>query len=592
MPERKKNVMYGLSCRLLKNPIFSRCDLTMALWPVLAEILFLVCLAFALGILMKKLRQSPIIGYLAAGAVAGPLLFNKEAVTTIAELGVDLMLFSIGLEFSLKRLKAMGSRIFGAGVLQIVFTALVFFPLVLTAHSVGQALTLCILVAFSSTAVVLRVLIEKTMLDSVRGRVSLGILLVQDLAVVPFLLALSLFSPASENTFSLVPVVTTLAGTAGLILVFYVLFYKLIPKLLLSRGLFADRELVVLSAILSALGAIWVAHTLNLSPALGAFIAGMLLGESPFASQIRADIGSIRILFLTLFFTSIGMLFAPRWMLANLPLVLISTFVVLFGKAAVAAGSARVTGLPRRQALAVGITLAQIGEFSLVAASTAAQNRIIGEEILALVVSVTILSLFLTPYLVIHAEAIAEFLERRFARRTTPTGVVSAEKPSSLPCGVCIVGFGPAGRRIAEALLKRNFPPEIIELNPVSAKKAEAMGLTVHRGDATSLEFLAHCGIEGFRVVVIAIPDPSASQTLIRHIRSLSAECTLVVRARYDMACQALRAAGADILINEEDLVGKKLAEALLAAMEKDGMWKLACGIAGAREDQAPYPEG
>jgi len=563
----------------------------MDLWSVLAEILLLVGLAFALGTLAKKLRQSPIIGYLAAGAVAGPLLFNKEAVNAIAELGVDLMLFSIGLEFSLQRLKRMGSRILGAGGFQILFTTLLFFPLMIMTESIGPAVTLSILVAFSSTAVVLRVLIEKTLLDSIRGRTALGILLVQDVVVIPFLLVLSFFSPASPETHALVPVLKTLGGIAVLLLLFYLIFYRLIPKLMMTRGFFAERELVVLLAILSALGAIWEAHAFGISPALGAFIAGMLLGESSFAPQIRADIGSIRILFLTLFFTSIGMLLDPRWVLSHFHFVAVSACVILLGKTVACALSARLMGIPSFQAVAIGITLAQIGEFSLVAASTAAQNRIIGEEALALVVGVTVLSLFLTPYLVVYAEPLSRILFYRVTQKAPTGGSETPPDAPAAPCGICIIGFGPAGRRIAEGLLKTDWAPEVIELNPVSAKKARELGLRVHTGDATSPDFLEHSGIRHFRMVVIAVPDPISAQTVLRHVRTLSPGCITVVRARYDRSCKVLKASGADILVNEEALVGEKLAEAVSQIMEKDGMWEMACGIAGTHGIQQPSRE-
>jgi CPA2 family monovalent cation:H+ antiporter-2 len=358
---------------------------------------------------------------------------------------------------------------------------------------------------------------------------------------------------------------------------------------MMTRGVFTERELVVLLAILSALGAIWGAHTLGLSPALGAFLAGMLLGESPFASQIRADIGSVRILFLTLFFTSIGMLLDPRWMLSHIHLVLLSTVVIFFLKTATAAGGALFAGISRTQAVATGITLAQIGEFSLVAASVAAQNRIIGEETLALVVGVTVLSLFLTPYMVVYAEPLAKWMETRLAGKKSITAFESLSENSGKPCGIAIIGFGPAGRRVAEALLKKNQHPEVIELSPASAQKAQDMGLRVHQGDATSLEFLEHCGMQRFQIVVVAVPDPATARTLIHHVRTLTTGTILVVRARYDISCQSLKETGADVLVNEESLVGEKLAESLLNLMEKDGMWEMACGISGSNTgEQSP----
>ncbi len=248
------------------------------------------------------------------------------------------------------------------------------------------------MVALSSTAVVLRVLVDRTAVDSVHGRNALGILLLQDIAVVPLVLLVTIMTQGGSSQEIAAHVIKTLVGAVLLVVAFYFLFYRLAPKILMIRGVFANRELVVMLAIISALGSIWSAHAMGLSPALGAFLAGMLLAESPFATQIRSDIVGIRTLFVTLFFTSVGMLADPDWFVHHLHQVAICLALVIAGKTAIIYTIARFLKHNPVQALATGLTLAQIGEFSFVLASTARDGHLIDTNLFALVVSVTIVS--------------------------------------------------------------------------------------------------------------------------------------------------------------------------------------------------------
>jgi CPA2 family monovalent cation:H+ antiporter-2 len=289
----------------------------MEIWQVITEILLLLGVAFVFGFLAQWLKQSAVIGYLIAGGLLGPIMFSRHVVSGVAELGVSLLLFSIGLEFSFRRFKSMGSVALAGGTLQVLATMLVFGFLFSLRFPFRTALVLGAMVALSSTAVVLRILIDRTEIDSIRGRNALGILLVQDMAVVPLVLLVAMLSHGGDLGDIFIRIAQTVAAALGLVITFYLLFYHLIPRVLLTRGLFSNRELVVLLTIVMALGSTWLAHALGLSPALGAFLAGMLLAESPFAGQIRSDIGSLRTLFVTLFFTSIGMLANPGWFIAN-----------------------------------------------------------------------------------------------------------------------------------------------------------------------------------------------------------------------------------------------------------------------------------
>ncbi len=352
----------------------------MLIWETLAKLVLLLSAAFLLGVGARRLKQSAIIGYLLAGTILGPTLFDRQALSDWGELGVALLLFSIGLEFSFGRLKRLGSGALLGGVLQVTVTLALFALIFSFWNATGPAVAWGAMVAVSSTAIVLRLLMDRAEMDSLSGRAALGILLLQDIAVVPLVLTLTVMSHGGSARDVALRIGQTIAAAGGLVAVFYGLFYHLIPRLLMRRGLFADRELVVLLAIILAFGSAWAAHFLGLSPALGAFLAGMLLAGSPFSSQIRADVGSLRTLFVTLFFTSVGMLADPAWFLANWIEVLAWLTVVFIGKALIIFGIGVILKMNPVSALAAGITLAQIGEFSFVLATEARTGGLIDEQ--------------------------------------------------------------------------------------------------------------------------------------------------------------------------------------------------------------------
>jgi len=556
----------------------------MDFWPLIAEIILLLGSAFALGALAQWLKQSAILGYLLAGTLLGPLMFNKEAVVGVAELGVALLLFSIGLEFSLRRLGRMGIFAVGGGMLQVFLTLVVFTVLFKTVYPPAVSIALGAMVALSSTAIVLRMLVDRSEIDSSRGRNALGILLLQDIAVVPLVLGVTLLSRGGNLAEVAMQIAKTIGAATGLTLVFYVLFYHLIPKML-KTTLFANRELVVLLTIVLAIGATWSAHALGLSPALGAFLAGILLAESPFAVQIRSDIGSIRVLFVTLFFTSIGMLADPVWFLGNWPKVLLWLLLVIIGKTLIVYGVGRLFGMGHRISLATGITLAQIGEFSFVLAAIAAAGGLISADVFALMISVTILSMFLAPYMVTYAEPLA-------ARLSIESQHARQQRHAAAPPALCdsarrivIIGFGPAGQQVAAALEQEGFSSEIIELNPASASKAADKKLAVHIGDASSGDLLAHSGIRDAGLVVLTVPDPRTARNIVKTVRQLAPDAFIIARSRYHIANADLINAGADVTVDEEQTVGVNLAHAALHRLRESNRDALACALAGERPD-------
>jgi CPA2 family monovalent cation:H+ antiporter-2 len=530
------------------------------IWETLAKLVLLLSVAFVLGATAQRLKQSAIIGYLLAGTILGPTLFDRQALSDWGELGVSLLLFSIGLEFSFGRLKRMGSLALLGGVLQVVLTLAVFALIFSFRHPVGQAVALGEMIAVSSTAIVLRTLMDRAEMDSVSGRAALGILLLQDIAVVPLVLSLTVMSHGGTAGEIALKIGQTTAAAAGLVALFYGLFYHVIPRLLMRRGLFVDRELVVLLAILLAFGSAWAAHSLGLSPALGAFLAGMLLAESPFASQIRSDVGSLRTLFVTLFFTSVGMLADPAWFLANWAEVVVWLAVVFLGKTLIIFGIGVVFKMGPVHALAAGITLAQIGEFSFVLASEARNGGLISEHFFSLAVSVTILSMLFAPYMVTFARPAARWAIGRLTPGIRSRADSPDEPAQGREGGVYIVGFGPAGRKVAKALLELGIQPHVIELNPRSIKAALRMGLEVHLGDASLPDIITHVGIQGACVIVVTVPDPRTAKRVLQNIHALSPSSSVIVRSRYHIATPELWELGAAFAVDEENVVGRELA--------------------------------
>ena len=537
-------------------------------WEVLFQLLVLLGAALVLGMIFERFRQSAIVGYLLAGMLLGPGVFNvisgDSGVPLIAELGVSLLLFAIGLEFSARRLLKLG-RVAGiGGMLQVSLTlGLAALVCLVIGLEIKSSLAVGATVALSSTACVLRLLTERAELDSVHGRTSLGILLLQDVAVVPLVLFVTMLAEDGGMT----QVGIGLAKACGLILALVISFLILsrfvLPGMMRQMSLARDRELLVLLAIVLAIGSAVSAHALDLSPALGAFLAGMMLAESPFATQIRSDIGGLKIIFITLFFASVGMLGDPVWIAQNPLLVLTATLAILLGKGLIITLIALLFRLPLRHAVASGIVLSQVGEFGIVIGGIAYQGGLVSEEITQLIVSSTLLTLFATPILV----KLAAPLGYRIHRLTQPK--TAADKPLTQMASpekrnlVIIVGFGPSGQKVAEEIQAHdNIDCLVIDIRANNVDLARSIGLKAALGDASNLDFLLHHGLSRAKAVVITIPDHRTSIRIVESVRTLSDRTAIIVRARYHSFVEDLERAGATITVDEEHHTGSKLKEA------------------------------
>jgi CPA2 family monovalent cation:H+ antiporter-2 len=559
----------------------------MDLWFFLMEMVMLLGGAFLLGALAQRMRLSPIVGYLLTGTIIGPLVFNATAVNQAAELGVSLLLFSIGLEFSFQQMRKMGRMALGGGTVQILATITIVTLLTLAYTSVSKALTIGAIIALSSTAVVLRMLVDRSEIDSVHGRACLGILLLQDIAIVPLVLMVSLFSPAALETNVGMHMLKIVAAVMGLAIVFYILLYLVVPFLLSKEVLFANRELTVLLAISVGLGAAWAAHAVHISPALGAFVAGLLLGESPFATQIRADIGSLRIIMVTLFFASVGMLVKPLWFLTHMHWIFLGAIGVFILKTGIIYGVARLFGLNNRQAFATGIALGQIGEFSFVLANTAREGGVLETSTLDLIISMVIVLMLVTPFLVTLAVPMADRVVSFFSRRADLAEGYANDSGAEPANRVLVVGTGPAGLKVVNGLMEAGLKPVVIEMNPAGREYEERLGIEVHLGDASHEDVLKHAGLSEFCMAVITIPDPAMAIRIIQMMRRLRPDLSIVARSRYHRHMADLKKAGADVVLDEEYTIGEMLTHKIKDGLEESSGVLLACRLAGQRPEVA-----
>ena len=543
-------------------------------WTVLTDVLVLLLAALILGVIAEQLRQSAVLGFLFAGALVGPhgtgLIREAQSVEVMAELGVALLLFTIGLEFSIDRLKRLGRVGIVGGTFQVLVTTAVVAGLgVAMGLPWRTALTLGLMIAPSSTACVLRLLVDASAIDSPHGRNSLGVLLLQDIAVLPAMLIVATLVPDEAGTAAWERVLRAVLALAVILAVFALLSRRVLPRGAMTlRRAMRNRDLPIVLAAVMAMGASAVAHKAGLSPALGAFVAGVLLGESPLAVQVRADVTALRALLVTLFFAAMGMLADPAWAMANAHWVALAVLGILSVKAVVIYGVLRRLGEPRGVSVATGACLAQVGEFSFVLASTAHGGGLVDDGLFRLFVTATIVTLFLTPFMIRAAPAIAARLGRQSVGDSAAAraSARSDDQPApghgdGLEPLLLVIGFGPAGQQVATSLL-RSFGGHlrVLDTNPANVEEAQRMGLAAYIGDATQREVLLHAGADRARVVVTTLPSPESSRRVIEVCREVAPGAVVIARARYHVLRWELHLAGAREVIDEEESVGLRLA--------------------------------
>jgi CPA2 family monovalent cation:H+ antiporter-2 len=532
-------------------------------WNMLLQIILLLLACLLAGSLMSALKQSPLVGYLLAGMVMGgpgslAIVKAEQQIESIAELGVALLLFSLGLEFSWKRVIGLGKSTLLCGVAQVV-TTLILGALVCRLWGLPFTTSVAIgaMICLSSTAAVLRVLVDRGEMDSPSGRNSLAVLLVQDMAVVPLAILIPLLAEGGEPAAIASRVFSILLAAFVIIGSLYFLMNYVAVRALQSASFGRNRELTVLLSVIIGLGATWAAHAAKLSPALGAFVAGMFLGNSKFAVQVRADVSSLRIVLLTLFFGAVGMIANPVWMFKNLPTVLSLAAVILAGKAVIIWGLFRLFGQSSGVSLSTGLCLCQVGEFAFVLGSEARTGGILSVTQYSAIVSASIVTLMVTPWLISVAHKVSAWLNRR---RHSTTAQQADHSDGHLSCEVLVIGFGPAGRGAVRGLQEIRDCVLVVDLSSTGIAAAEALGFRAVIGDAGNAEVLEHLHLEHVRVVVITLPSRGDALAVLNLVRSLTPQATKIVRSRYQLYMSEFLEAGADFVLGDEEEISNAMA--------------------------------
>lgn len=529
--------------------------------PLLNDVLIIFAISIVVLFVCHRLHLSPIVGFLLTGLVAGPhglgLIQAVHDVEVLAEVGMVFLLFSVGIEFSIRYLMQVKRAALLGGTMQvsltIVATALVARQF---GQPVGQSVFIGFLVALSSTVIALKILQERAEMDTPQGRTGLAMLIFQDVITVPMILFTPLLAGDAQHVGQ--SLLLLLAKGLGVIGMVVVAAKWLMPWLLYQIAQTRSREVFLLGVILICLAVAWLTSQIGLSLALGAFFAGLIISESAYGNQALSSVLPFRDVFVSFFFVSVGMLLDIEFVVHHPGLILVSAVGVFLLKTVLAGLATTLLGFPLRTALLTGLMLAQIGEFSFVLAKIGINYRLLETISYQLFLAVSVVTMAVSPLIM----AIAPRLVTAVLRWPWPERLKSGLFPGfqhelttmtkAHHDHLIIVGFGLNGRNVARAADASGIPYLIIEINPETVRNEQAKGQPIFYGDAVQQAVLEHAGVRTARVLVVAISDPTATRRIIELARSLNPNLYIIARTRFLQEMKPLLELGASEVIPEE----------------------------------------
>ena len=526
--------------------------------PLLKDLLLIFALAIAVLLVCHRVRVATTVGFLITGVLAGPqglgLIHGVEEVEVLAEIGVILLLFTIGVEFSLQSLFRIKRLVFLGGSLQVSLTILVAF---LICRQFGLAASRGIFVGFlaslSSTAIVLKLFQERAEIESPHGQTGLGILIFQDVAVVPMMLLTPFLAGKGLQVEGAVWLLI-LKGFGLLALVLVCAKY-VVPEMLYRVARTRSRELFSLTILVICFAVAFLTHRLGLSLALGAFLAGLIISETEYAHETMGNVIPFRDVFTSLFFVSIGMLLDVRFLFAQPGQIGLLAAAVMGVKSGLVLLVVLLLGFPLRTGLLTGLALCQVGEFSFILFMRGAEVGLLGSRFYQLFLDVSVLTMGVTPFMIALAPRIADAIMRLPLPRKVKAGFSERALAASrerLRDHLVIVGYGFNGRNLASAAKMARIPYVVIEMNPQTVRKERKKGEPVHYGDASQQAVLESADIRNARVVVVVISDPVACRRITSTVRKENPKAHIIVRTRFLSEMQSLYDLGANQVVPEE----------------------------------------
>jgi CPA2 family monovalent cation:H+ antiporter-2 len=520
---------------------------------------FVIIFGAAIGItfLFHHLRIAPIVGYLIVGVLLGPSMLgivqDIELIEMLAEVGVILLLFLIGVEFSLAEIIRISRAVFLGGFLQVMLTTVsVLLIAMCFGASFEQGLFFGLVVAMSSTAIVFKVLSDRGEIDSPQGRLSAAILIFQDLSVVAIVLLLPMLGSRSNLSFA--DVVLNVLWALAVVALVIVLSRFVIPMMLYRIVQTHSRELFLISIVLVCFGTAWMTSLVGLSIALGAFIAGLVISESEYAHHAFSEILPLKDIFSILFFVSIGMLLDVGSLINDRYFIILAVFAVLAIKFIATTAVPVVLGYPLRIGVLAGVGLSQIGEFSFVLSKEGINFGLLSFHEYQVFLAAAIITMVMTPFMIQGSGKFSELIGRLPVPQKIKMGrfYENEFRQRKLENHVIIVGFGLNGRNVSRVLSASDIPYVVLELNPETVRTEKKRNIPIFYGDASREAVLEHVHIKTARTIVVAISDASATRRIVEQARKLNPSVYIIARTRYISEVNPLYSLGANDVIPEE----------------------------------------
>ena len=542
--------------------------------PLISTIVIALALAWAFAAVANRLKLPPIVGYLLAGIAIGPFtpgfVADQNIASELAEIGVILLMFGVGLHFSLADLLSVKAIAIPGAFAQIACATLLGMGLGLwLGWSIEGALVFGLALSVASTVVLLRALQERRLVETERGRIAVGWLIVEDIAMVLTLVLLPALSGALEGNPGAAPLDiavalgTTVAKIAAFVGIMLIVGKRLIPGILHYMAHTGSRELFRLSVLVVALGAAYAAAELfGVSFALGAFFAGMILSESALSQQAAQETLPLRDAFAVLFFVSVGMLFDPTILVREPIPVLVTVLIIVLGKSLAAFAIVRGFGYSTPTALTISASLAQIGEFSFILAGLGVSLALLPEQGRDLILAGAIISILLNPLLF---AALDHVVERREQRRVEVAEITETDtarepiRPTRLANHIVLVGHGRVGSAISAALRTKGVPLFVIEYNEDAVAALKTTGVETLSGNAADPELIATANLGGARCLLVAIPNAFEGGQVVQQARAINPKLLIVARAHSEAEIEHLKKHGADLVVMGEHEIAKAM---------------------------------